>query len=529
MKNFFSKLFLAAFILSFLTAAEASALQNGDKKDSKLPNVRFDDKNVVLRFAAISDIHIMGKDQKPSQRLYAALEQLNARAGGKLDVVFITGDLTEMGYPAQAAELKRVFDSSSVDLNKTRLVFAIGNHEYFGYKPEQGPWRGGFTFKDAFGDQAYIGATDEEIQAANYHAVVGGYDFIAVNCSKYGKGVTWAESDIAWLKEQLAKAAKERPGKPIFVGSHPNITGTNQGSNEGTYWNGRGLYDVLKDYPQAIYFCGHLHFSEANERNIWQGDFTTIGLASLFYLSNHIKDDDNGNTFIDVMEGFRTFDADSTPSQGVYGEIDKSGNVRLTKLDFTHKEEIKSPWLVPAPKEDKSHLLYYTPEQLKLTFGGEAPYFEEGSYVQEVSKDNGDYYFKFSQAKDNDLVLSYQISFIDNVTGKEIKNISALSDFYMHANPRDMAPVLTKFVLKADSVLAPFNTHYENDYYIQVIALDCYGQKSAPVKSSVIKGSGKKTSMGNGQGLLMDKNLYRPSVPAEKIIGKPSKHLNGIA
>lgn len=492
MKNFFSKLFLAVLILSFLQAAEAFGLQNGDKKDSNLPEVKFDETNVVLRFAAIADIHIQGKDEKPSRRLYAALEQLNARSGGKLDAVFIMGDLTEMGYASEATELKRVFDSSSVDLNKTRLVFTIGNHERFGYKPEQGPWRGGFTFKDAFGSQAYIGASDEEIQAANYHAVVGGYDFIAVNCAKYGKGVTWAENDVAWLKEQLAAAVKERPGKPIFVGSHPNITGTNLGSNEGPYWNGRGLYDVFKDYPQVIFFCGHLHFSELNEKNIWQGEFTTVGLGSLYYLSNHIYDDDNGNKFIDVDYGFRTRDCEATPSQGVFAEVDKNNNVRLTKLDFTREKEIKSPWYIPAPMEDKSHLLYYTPEQLKFTFGKEAPYFEDGSYVKEVSKDSGDYYFKFSQAKDNDLVLSYQISFIDNATGKEIKNVSALSDYYLHANPGEMAPELTKVVYKADSVLAPFNMHYSNDYYIQVIALDCYGQKSAPIRSEVIKAYSKK-------------------------------------
>ena len=39
---------------------------------------------------------------------------------------------------------------------------------------------------------------------------------------------------------------------------------------------------------------------------------------------------------------------------------------------------------------------------------------------------------KFTQAKDNDMVYSYRISFIERNTNKTIKTISTLSDFYLH-------------------------------------------------------------------------------------------------
>ncbi|HEX3074326.1 MAG TPA: metallophosphoesterase, partial [Ignavibacteriales bacterium] len=78
-----------------------------------MPTKKFDEKNIVLRFAAISDTHMQSPNWIPSQKLSKALEQLNAKADGKLDAVFISGDLTDYGLPEQAAELKRVFDHSS--------------------------------------------------------------------------------------------------------------------------------------------------------------------------------------------------------------------------------------------------------------------------------------------------------------------------------------------------------------------------------------------------------------------------------
>lgn len=449
--------------------------------------IDFDQNNVVLKVAVLSDTHIHEIDGKTSKRLAAALEQLNEKANGKLDALLITGDLTDYGLPEQIDELKGVIDNSGVDLNKTRFIAALGNHEYYDHLLKGAEWKGGYLIKDVFGDASYEGATSEEIRAGNYHTVVNRYDFIVVNCAVYEKvGVKYNDDDIRWLEKQLAEAANKHPGQPIFVGSHPNITRTNLGSNEGSYWAGRDLYDVLKNYPQVIYFCGHLHFPENDERSIWQGDFTTIGVGSTYYLSNHKYDDDNGNVFIDIVSGFQTFDASLTPSQGLYLEVDKNNNVRMSRLDFTNREEIKKPWIIPAPKDDKSHLLYYTPEQGLKKIGKTAPVFSDTANIKEISKTNGVYQFKFIQAKDNDLVYSYQVSFVDNDTGKKIKTISTLSDFYMHANPEEMTPVLTKTIANADSILAPFSLSYSKDYYLQIVAIDCFGQKSEPIVSDVI-------------------------------------------
>ena len=487
------------------------------KLQDPLPAINFDENNIVTKFAVIADIHIQEENGTPSQKLAAVLEQINTKANGNLDVLLVAGDLTDYGLPEQVTELKRVFDNSKVDLNKTRFVFAIGNHEYYNHQLKEDEWIGGYLFENVFGEQSYTGATDDEIKAANYHAVVNGYDYIAVNCVQYDGGVKYADSDIEWLKNNLAKAAAEHPGQPIFVASHPNITGTNFGGNEGDYWAGSDLYDVFKNYPQVIFFCGHLHFPENDERSIWQGDFTAIGLGSTYYCSNHPTDDDNGNSFIDLSGGYESSDALKT-SQGLFVEIDKNNNIRITRMDFANNEQIKTPWLIPAPSEDKSNLLYYTPAQIGKTFGKTAPVFPSGASVVEVIKSvrqNYKYQFKFTQAVDNDLVYSYQVSFIDKESGNTIKTISVLSDFYLYANPNEISSTLTKTFLKADSLLAPFSLTYKKDYFIKVVAIDCFGLKSEPIYSGVITDVREKNEQGAVPfGLRLLQNYPNPFNPS---------------
>jgi hypothetical protein len=463
-----------------------NTLNTPGRTQSSLPDVQFDTSNVVLKFAAISDTHIQDSNGTPSKKLAAALGQLNNRAKDSLNAVFITGDLTDYGMPAQVVELKRVFDSSPVNLSKTRFILAIGNHEYYNSQINGAVWNGGYLFKNVFGDEAYYGATDSEITAGDYHTVVNGYDFIAVNCTQYYGGVKYSDSDIAWLKAQLVKAAANHPGKPIFVGSHPNITGTNIGSNEGAYWNGSDLYNVFKDYPQVIFFCGHLHFPEQDERSIWQGDFTTVGIGSVYYCSNHSVDDETGKTFIDIAYGFETSDAYNT-SQGYYVEVDRNSNVKITRLDFAHNEEIKKPWVIPAPKDDKSNLLYFTPAQEAENFGKTAPVFPADAKIKEILKSErvNKYQFQFTQAKDSDLVFSYQVAFVDNATDTVISTVSTLSDFYLYAKPSEMALSLTKSIYSPDSIMSPFKITDKN-YYIKITAINCFGKKSEPLISSII-------------------------------------------
>lgn len=461
---------------------------NTENIHHKIYSQHFDKNNIVLKFGVLADIHIQGNNRPPSKKFASALKQLLTKANGNLDALLIAGDLTDYGLPSQVSDLKRIMYNSGLNLTKTRFIFALGNHEYYNHQLKGALWKGGYLFRDIFGNKVYKGATRKEIKAGDYHTTVNGYDFIAVNCSQYEGGVKYLSSDINWLKKQLKIAASNHPGKPVFVVSHPMITGTNFGSNEGAYWAGKDLYNVFMNYPQVIYFCGHLHFPENDERSIWQGDFTTIGVGSTFYCSNHPKDDKNGNTFIDIKRGFETDDARET-SQGLFVEVDKQSNVKIVRMDFANEEEIKSPWIIPAPQKDKSQLSYYTLQQEIKNLAGISPYFPHDASVKIIYKNNDEFKIMFTQAKDNDMVYSYRISFVGVNTNKILKTISTLSDFYLHAKPEEMASYLTRTIKNADSVLSPFGINYANDYYLNIVAIDCFGKTSKPLISKIINNS----------------------------------------
>ena len=59
--------------------------------------------------------------------------------------------------------------------------------------------------------------------------------------------------------------------------------------------------------------------------------------------------------------------------QGYLVEVDKNQNVRVVRMDFYHEKAYEPVWIIPAPKEDKSHLLYT--EVLKDK--SKRPYFED--------------------------------------------------------------------------------------------------------------------------------------------------------
>ena len=73
---------------------------------------QFNENEIVLRFPAISDIHISGGAQ--TTKFLAALDQLNEK--GPMDAILIGGDFTDFGLPDQVSDFCKAL-TSKVDLN----------------------------------------------------------------------------------------------------------------------------------------------------------------------------------------------------------------------------------------------------------------------------------------------------------------------------------------------------------------------------------------------------------------------------
>ncbi len=460
---------LVMLLLLFATTIYAE----GDLVTNMVNN--FDEKNIVLRFAAISDTHLNAGTAKMEE----SLRQLYKKVGeNKLDAIFVAGDLTDNGARSQVETLKKVLDKFKIAEKGTEFIFALGNHDLdFDEKPYNGE-----MFKEVLGDYAYKGATAEEIKNGNHHTIVNGYHFIAVNCKFYNGGCHHAPEDLDWLKVQLQKAVADDPKKPIFVATHPVVYDTVYGSKESTYWYSTNINDVLKDFPQVFTFGGHLHFPLNDERNIMQKNYTALGTGCTLYCS--LESEIEKIKSIDTNGGMEPSDCHSF-SQGLYLEVDKNNNVRITRMDFFNKVDLKQPWVVEAPKSDLSHLKAYTYEARSAI--NKAPYFEPGAAVKIKKLTRTKLDIEFDAAKDDDYVYYYEIHLLEKDSGYPAGYVHTItySDFYRQPEAANMKKQYKKSI-DVGVFRVIFLLETDREYVVQIVAVDSFGQKSEPIVSEGI-------------------------------------------
>ena len=89
---------------------------------------RWDERNILLRFAALSDLHIgESPAAQANRRFVRALDRLYAAAGGRLDALLVAGDITDWGTDGQIREFARIIRECLRP--ETVLTAAIGNHD----------------------------------------------------------------------------------------------------------------------------------------------------------------------------------------------------------------------------------------------------------------------------------------------------------------------------------------------------------------------------------------------------------------
>lgn len=188
------------------------------------------------------------------------------------DVVNSTGDYA--AYSAYNKILDYVFGEDRE--NMPHIIYPMGNHEFYGGNQEH----------------TYYKATKLPL---NTRTIVNGYSFISISNSKLQKGDeelaqsngtladgTYNPKRINFLKEQLSAAAKDDPEKPIFVFLHMPIDSSINGGHWATPQY-EEIYDILKQYPQAVVFTSHSHYCMSDERSIMQKDFTMVNTGTSSY------------------------------------------------------------------------------------------------------------------------------------------------------------------------------------------------------------------------------------------------------
>lgn len=388
------------------------------------------------RFAAISDIHIgrSGWETKVTKTLNILKNQTQ-----KLDAIFIVGDITENGKESEFQQVKETI--SNIVPADISVYYNLGNHDW--WQNKHGETRtGAELFTSIIG------------QDVNQYIEIKGYPFILISMENQSQATAYQAATRTFLTEKLQKAAADYPGKPIFVFQHVPNSGTVYGSYEiggGDAWGTATVEDILSKYPQVITFSGHSHYFLADERSIHQDKYTSVNDGSIAY-----AEIENG-----LEGGSRPTDSEKI-QEGVIVSLDDKNDVTVKRIDFYNNREIKQPWVVKAP-HDGSAFAY------KNRTGGEKPTFESGAKVTLGLVTDVSVQVTFPIAKDDDDVQQYRVEVLDvNKNVLEKPKFKILSKFYLYGN--------TETSFKLDIA----DLKQDTEYYIQVTALDAFGQESAP-------------------------------------------------
>ena len=416
----------------------------------------FNENDIVLSLGAVSDIHI-GNEYGSEAKFTSALNQLKMRAAEQdadgLDALMVAGDLVNTTNTGQITTLKTLYEQV-FDPKEVPFIYAIGNHDMNpGCNWSTSTVEQNSVFRSILGDDYFL--TDQDQTArVNYecrHCIVGNYHILCITPNGPNP-VVYDAWTLTWLNSTLKAITDKDPDRYVMLITHPMIYNTVYGSDLGTYWYTTSLTSILAGYPQVVTFSGHLHFPLNDPRSVWQGAFTSFGCASVSYMAFEGGDYENKKKATVLNDA-------GEYSEGLLIQLDASGNLKATRMDFYRNAVIGKPWYLKAPATDKSHLEKYNHTSLRAA--NTAP------SLSSISVDNGN--VTFAAGTDDEFVHHYSVSIKKGSTTVATKNL--MSDFYRSPQPSMMKKSYT----------VSFDLVEEGDYTASVVAYDSWGAESEPV------------------------------------------------
>ncbi len=325
----------------------------------------------VIRFTVASDTHTKVFVPERTKRIqktflmgYAIAEE--SKTYNKLDAALFVGDVTDRGFYNQFADFNAAVKTVKKDETQL-LAVAAKSHD------------SGMHDKKSLDAIECLTGMDSD-----FHTVINGFHFIGISTCQTDD-VMYEEYQRTWLKEELDKASKDDPSKPIFLMHHEHVSGTVYGSTEVDRWGTEYFKDIISQYPQIVDFSGHSHYPLNDPRSIWQGEFTAVGTGALNYAEF-------------TIDGERPIHPDGykDDAQIWVVEVDKNNRVRLRGIDLL-TDSVLCEYIVNNPADAQKR--QYTPEQQEAKTS--APQFETLKFTK-IEQKNGELNFTFDAAKSTD-------------------------------------------------------------------------------------------------------------------------------
>ncbi len=375
----------------------------------------------VLRFMAVSDIHYQNTQGREQERMKRALKLAYKISEShdtykKLDAVYVIGDFATSGSREQMLDFKDTLDNGIKPGTETTLMMA--SHEYHGENGVEGATQ---RFKEIF---------NKRLDA---HKVINGFHFISLTPSS---GCDFNEQKVAFAAEELKKARKDDPKKPIFFFQHPHISDTVSGSIN---WGEDALYSTLMNYPQVIDFSGHSHAPVNDPRSIHQKHFTSLGTGSISYTELDEFDKVYG-TLPPNKENFAQF---------LLVEADKDGNVRVYPIDVITENFFPLVWEIDEPWNPEK--FKYTDERYK---NATTPVFPENFKIDFTDVTADGFTLTFPQAEISEYYVNdYVIKVYEKETGLIVRQIAIWSEYYFYNMPEALTQTVSGLDKSTDYVV----------------------------------------------------------------------------
>lgn len=437
----------------------------------------FDASNIVLSLGVVSDVHV--NQQAQANKWKSALRQFKAKAlendSNGMAGVLVVGDLIDQPSNNQLSLFKSTLESE-IDVKKTPMIYTIGNHDVPRYAWASTMVSDVAYMRNMFGNDYFQTDQDQEMRTKYEarHCVIGDYHILCVSPNG-DQPIVYDPTVVTWLDKQLAAITSAEPEKYVIVITHPMIKNTVYGSRLGEeggiwestlshYWATDALTPVLRKYPQAIVFGGHLHFPLNDPRSVWQGDFSVFGCASVRYmaLENGKYEDMSSAT---VMKDCNDF------SQGNLLQFDASGNMRVLRMDFYNKDVIGEPIVSSYPTSDKGHLTKYNHTTLSLA--NAAPSLS----TLNVDVTDGIATAKWAAGTDDEFVHHYVLTLKKG--GAVVTTMKILADFYKSAKTSGMRKEWTRSLGNVT----------DGTYELTLEAFDSWDAAAKPLKKTFQVGS----------------------------------------
>ncbi|MBQ7206598.1 MAG: metallophosphoesterase [Lentisphaeria bacterium] len=264
----------------------------------------------LLKIGVMSDTHVNAKPE--SFRLVKpALELFREK---KVDLVVHMGDFASRHCPGGYRLYRELFDGIFKE-NKPAELFVYDGHDARDFKGDM--------------MQAFA-AMKKELRASNDpydKAVIKGHIFL----------IYPFRADNVRQEKEIAQAVAEAKGRPVFVLDHHPPFDTTPDSR---IWGNRAKRRLSEKFPQIIRFSGHSHGTLWNERNIWQGQFTTVNAGCL-------------QSWPGMLVGNES--RGKRPEEVMVVEVFQN-KIIFRCFTVTDKKEIRpdKPWTIPWPFDQKT-------------------------------------------------------------------------------------------------------------------------------------------------------------------------------